>query len=228
MPSTVEFAVVTPPEVAQPEPVAAPQAPPEMAPDAPVLPAAEPEPALVEEEQVLAQEQEALDAADEAVDLTGVTLTGSGDSGWASAVGDGRGMAGPLGPVRRPGARRKGAGATRRPSGASRGRRRPRRGPVPVANLSKPPRAPNLDGVLERHYPKQARLAGIGGQAVVRARIGADGRVCQVSVLSESHPGFGAACQSTLGGSRWSSPLDRNGRLVSTEITYTCSFRVGR
>ena len=38
--------------------------------------------------------------------------------------------------------------------------------------------------------------------------------------------GFGAACEQTLRGSRWSPPYDREGRAVSTFINYTCRFNV--
>jgi hypothetical protein len=36
----------------------------------------------------------------------------------------------------------------------------------------------------------------------------------------------GAACETTLRGSAWSAPLDREGRAVSTVINYTCRFDV--
>jgi protein TonB len=97
---------------------------------------------------------------------------------------------------------------------------------VPPSNLSERLRPPALDSELQRSYPADARQRGIGGSAVVRARIGPDGTARSLQVLSESFPGFGAACQKTLTGSRWSVPRDRNGHAVTTEIRYTCRFVV--
>jgi hypothetical protein len=45
-------------------------------------------------------------------------------------------------------------------------------------------------------------------------------------VLSEPAAGFGRACRDTLSGSRWTPPLDRDGRPVATIINYTCRFEV--
>jgi len=97
---------------------------------------------------------------------------------------------------------------------------------VPVASLSRPPRAPGLDAVLERNYPVEARRAGISGKAVLRVRILHDGRVTSVVTLSESSGGFGAACERTVRAAPWEAPIDREGRAVATEITYVCQFEV--
>jgi hypothetical protein len=45
-------------------------------------------------------------------------------------------------------------------------------------------------------------------------------------VVSQSGPGFGDACRATLRDSVWSAPLDREGRAVTTFVTYTCRFEV--
>jgi TonB family protein len=97
---------------------------------------------------------------------------------------------------------------------------------VAVADLSRRPEAPALQDVLERNYPVQARQSGQAGKAVVRARILPDGNVRDLLVVSESAPGFGRACRDTLAGSRWTPPLDREGRAVATIINYTCRFDV--
>lgn len=98
---------------------------------------------------------------------------------------------------------------------------------VKLEDLAKRPEPPALAGVLARHYPEDARRRGVGGQAVVRARVEPDGRVRTASVVSESEPGFGAACQRTLVGSKWTAPRGRDGSPVATWVRYTCRFRVG-
>jgi TonB family protein len=97
---------------------------------------------------------------------------------------------------------------------------------VALASLSRPPAPPDLNGALERHYPEAARRQGTAGQAVLKARIAADGRVHDLVVVSQSAPGFGDACRATLRDSVWSAPLDKDGRAVATFVTYTCRFEV--
>jgi protein TonB len=165
-------------------------------------------------------------AAASPADFTGTTLTNDGPgAGWASATGNGAPMSEPIGT---PGAprgprRRVGNGAVASPANPSAA------GPtvVRVADLGKRPHAPDLNAKLERNYPSTARQRGLGGKAVVRARIEPNGRARVVRVVSESAPQFGAACRRTLDGSRWDPPRDRQGRPVSTELDYTCRFEVG-
>jgi TonB family protein len=95
---------------------------------------------------------------------------------------------------------------------------------VAPADLSRPPSPPVLDEALARNYPDSARQNGLTGKAVVRARVLAQGTVRDLAVVSESAPGFGEACKATLADSRWSAPLDRDGRPVATTIHYTCRF----
>jgi TonB family protein len=97
---------------------------------------------------------------------------------------------------------------------------------VGLADLSVPPKAPDLTDALAAAYPVDARSNGLTGKAVVRARVMPDGGVRELALVSESAPGFGAACQQTLRSSRWSPPLDRQGHPVSTFINYTCRFNV--
>jgi protein TonB len=104
-------------------------------------------------------------------------------------------------------------------------------GVAPIAklsDLSRKPRAPSLDAALRQHYPPDLRRRGTEGQAEVRVVIDGRGRVDEITVLSESAPGFADACRKTLLGSRWSEPLDREGRAVSTRLTYRCRFEVER
>jgi len=150
-------------------------------------------------------------------DFSGLTLTNDGaGAAWATATGNGQSLKGPLG---RAGARRPGRGGPAGDSGD---------GPaiVGLGDLSRLPEAPDLREKLARAYPAEARLRGLEGKAVVRARIMPDGRVRELALLSESAAGFGAACEETLRGSGWSPPLDRQGAQVSTFINYTCRFNV--
>jgi hypothetical protein len=50
--------------------------------------------------------------------------------------------------------------------------------------------------------------------------------VRDLAVVSETTPGFGAACKATLRASEWTAPIDREGHAVSTIIAYTCRFNV--
>jgi TonB family protein len=158
--------------------------------------------------------------AETPADFSGTTLTNNGAGpGWASATGNGAALNGPIG---RPGARVTG----RHVEAVSDPERPAQPAVVAVADLSRRPEAPALQDVLERNYPTEARQSGQAGKAVVRARILPDGNVRDLLVVSESAPGFGRACRDTLAGSRWTPPLDREGRAVATIINYTCRFEV--
>lgn len=160
-------------------------------------------------------------AAEALADFTGVTMTNDGPgAGWSSATGNGEAMHGALG---RPGARvtrrnvdGNGADIVRHP------------GPpvVAAADLSHPPVPPDLTVALARAYPAEARAKGLAGKAVVHARIQPDGHIADMKLIDESATGFGAACQSTLRGSMWSPPLDRQAHAVATYVNYTCRFEV--
>ena len=83
-----------------------------------------------------------------------MTNDGPGE-GWASAVGNGEAMHGPIG---RPGAKvtnraQDGDGADK----ASPAKSAP---VVALASLSRPPEPPDLNDALERHYPEAAREQG--------------------------------------------------------------------
>lgn len=207
-----------PPEVAPPPPEVAPAAPERIATRAPAprtqrppvrRQAAPPPPAAAAEPP----------AAPEApVEFSGVTLSNEG-AGWASPTGSGEPMTGPIAAAP--------AAARRGPVRAAQGRGTGER-VVAVGDLSRPPRAPDLDAALVANYPREARRAGIAGKAVVRARIIADGRVGTIRVIAESAPGFGAACKQTLAGSRWQAPLDARNQPVATDVSYTCTFAVTR
>ena len=162
--------------------------------------------------------------AETPADFTGVTLTNDGPgSGWASATGNGSAMNGPIGT---PGRKVTGRSHDGAPGGAGDGPKAEGPPVLKLADLSKPPRAPVLNDVLERNYPENARKRGVEGKAVLRVRVMPDGHVKDLIVLAESGGGFGDACRRTLRESIWSPPLDRDARPVSTFVSYTCTFEV--
>ena len=97
-----------------------------------------------------------------------------------------------------------------------------------MGNLSRPPKAPDLDGALAANYPSEARRAGTTGTAVARVRIFADGSVGAIRIVSATTPEFGTACKRTLTGSHWQAPLDARSEPVITDVSYTCTFAVAR
>lgn len=158
--------------------------------------------------------------AETPADFSGTTLTNDGPGdGWASAVGNGEAMHGPIG---RPGAKV----TNRAQDGADKPSPAKAAPVVALASLSRPPEPPDLNDALERHYPEAARKQGTPGQAVLKARITPEGQVRDMVVVSQSAAGFGDACRATLRESKWSAPLDRDGQPVATFISYTCRFEV--
>lgn len=158
-------------------------------------------------------------------ELTGTTLTSDADSRWSAPDGSGNERDGmlrtgavsafvPPTPViaAKASAPRVTVQALARPE------------PTPLAELSRKPAPPSLSEALERHYPAAARRLGRSGEASVRARIESNGLLSEAQLKSESAPGFGAACRNALLNSRWTGPLDRDGRPVATYITYRCKF----
>lgn len=152
------------------------------------------------------------------LDLSGLTLTNSDGIGdFAMPPGDGSPRMRPI------------AVATPRvvtPRASASPPASPPSDLVSSKDLSERPEPPRLDSLLRRLYPDEARRRGVSGSASLRVRIGADGRVSAVSLLSESFPGFGDACRKAVLGSSWSPPRDREGRRVETEVRYTCRFVV--
>jgi hypothetical protein len=214
-------------------PLAAPAAPPVIEPDSPEPPTEHrprPRAKRVPADPPEAPKPTSADPEPAAApaDLTGITLTNALGTGWLSAAGDGSSRNGPLRNVQA--ARPRVTPTAPVPSKPGRSEH-----PHPIASavvaaedLSQPPRAPDLNGALEANYPPEARAAGISGMAVIRALISATGEARPLGILTESAPGFGAACLKTLMDSHWSAPVDRTGRTVATEIRYRCTFKVAR
>lgn len=196
------------PAAPEPEPVKAPPPKPvERAPRPPKAPPPESTPPAAAEETI--------------ADFSGTTLTGQG--GWASAVGNGAAMDGPIGKA--------GAAVT--------GRSRPGVAGgviggtgvrvVPEGDLSRRVQLPSgdvLNAALERNYPKNARQQGIEGVARIRVRVFATGKLQPLSTINESYPGLADGCKKSLNAIVFQPGLDRTGQPVATDITYKCDFRV--
>lgn len=205
------------PEAKAPEPVKPP--PPRVVRERAPRPAAQPSPAS----------SAAPAAAEETIaDFSGTTLTSEGQGGWASAVGTGGSMNGPIGKA--------GAAVTGRAREGVQGGVVGGTGLrlVGDADLSRRPTMPSqdvLNRALERNYPKLARQQGIEGRAGIKLRVLADGRLEAVRKESESYPGFGDACLKAMRevakeGHRAQPPLDKQGQPVATEIRFPCTFAV--
>jgi TonB family protein len=200
-------APATPPAAARAPRAAAPTSP---APSAPLDPPAETPPA----------------AEETPVDLTGVTLTSNDPSATATPTGNGRDMNQPVGPAGIATGRRKEGSPYGQVGGKGNAGGGAAEAIIGLGSLSRPPQPPNLDQALERNYPASARAAGLDGKAVVKAVVSSRGKITGLRVLSASRKDFGTACIQTLQGSVWTPPLDRAGKPVATEITYTCDFEV--
>lgn len=218
-PTFVTIEAATPPPPPAPPPVATPPAPETVSARAPAPRAPRPvsKRHAAPSPQVATAEPPA-EQAEAPADFSGVTLSNDGAS-WSSPTGNGEAMTGPI-VAADPGTAR---GPVHRGPPATQMDR-----VVAVGNLSRPPKAPDLDDALAANYPSDARRAGLTGKALVRARILADGTVGPIRVMSESTAGFGAACKRTLTGSHWQPPLDANREPVITDINYTCTFAVAR
>ncbi len=99
---------------------------------------------------------------------------------------------------------------------------------VDVGDLSRQPIPPSLKQKLERLYPKKAKQEGVEGAAVVRLQIGPTGLPSKITLISEDPIGykFGQACKQALQGAKWEPPLDKEGRPVSTRVTFNCGFEI--
>jgi hypothetical protein len=151
-------------------------------------------------------------------ELTGVTLTGGEGASFGAPQGNGAKRDDTI------------AIGASRGTNFARAARSPAPSPaaltLPLSQLSQRPVPPALEAALERNYPPAARQLGKSGDAKVRARVEASGEIRVASVVSATSPDFGEACRRTLIGSRWSAPLDVNGRRAATSIYYRCKFRI--
>jgi len=213
------------------EPVTAePEAPPEEEPaepeePEPVKPPPKPKTFKAPKEPPKAPEDPPAAAPETPIAFDNVVLTNEGDepSSWAVDPGSGKSREGPIG----------------RPDAVVSGRSRD--GVVggiiggtgigvvvDVGDLSRQPIPPSLKRKLEKLYPKKARQEGIEGEAVLRLQVAPDGLPAKIRIISENPPGYelGRACVKTLQGERWQPPIDKNGKPVTSPVTYRCGFEI--
>jgi TonB family protein len=222
-PQELEFSVVTEVEPL-PEPAAEPEAEktPEPEPVKVVKPklvaASKPEEKVKETPEPPQQAEETL------ADFSGTTLTNEGVGGWASAVGNGAAMNGPIG---KPNALVTGRDRSGVQGGAVGGSGSGGLRVVSPDRLSRRPKAPNpdlLNAALERNYPKSAREQGIEGTARVKLRVMPNGSIQALSTISESYASFADACKAAMRGLPWTPGLDESGQPVATDIPFDCEF----
>lgn len=97
-----------------------------------------------------------------------------------------------------------------------------------LTDLSRPPVAPPLDSVLARNFPRDAVRARSWGLSVLRVEILRDGAIGQTSIVQESRPGFGRACDLTVRSGPWGPALDHTGDPIVSNVVYTCRFLATR
>ncbi len=149
----------------------------------------------------------------------------SGESDWSTRQGSGVDREGPVGPPGvETGRRREGE-----PSGVVGGQGAPAPGPrvVPFADLSRQPSPiSNLDQLLQRNYPEEAREQGVEGRVRVLIQILPTGRARILRTVSSSRQDFATACRRTVGQARFDPPLDSSGQPVATQVPFECDFRI--
>ncbi len=99
---------------------------------------------------------------------------------------------------------------------------------VDVGDLSRQPIPPTLKAKLEKLYPKKARQEGVEGSVDARLFVGPNGLPVKIRILSEDPLGydFGAACKKALQNEKWKPPLDKDGKPVTTRVTFRCGFEI--
>ncbi len=220
----VELTVIEePPPVVEPAPEATPE--PEPAPEpAPVKPAPKPAAVVAPKEPPPPDAPPPPAAAEETLaDFSGTTLVGEGEGGWVSAMGSGSAMDKPIGKA--------GAVVTGRSQPGVAGGVVGGTGLRVVApsDLSRPPRIVSqaaLDAALVRCFPKSAKQQGIEGVARTRVRVLPTGKIVVLAAVNETYPGFESACRCSLRDQTFEPPLDKNGKPVATEFSFTCEFAV--
>lgn len=223
----VAFTIVEEPIAPEPEaPVEDASPEPEPAEPQRVKPPPKPKTFKAPEEPPAERQEEPPAAAPETpVAFDNIVLTNEGDEpgAWAVDPGSGRSREGPIG---RPDAVVSGRSRDGVAGGVIGGT-----GTgvvVDVGDLSSRPIPPTLKQKLENLYPKKARQEGVEGEADARLFIGPDGLPGKIRILSEAPAGygFGEACKKALQGERWKPPIDREGKPVTTRVTFRCGFEI--
>jgi len=152
-----------------------------------------------------------------------LTNDGDGDSSWAIEQASGKSVEGPIGSPNAAVTGRSKIGVVGGVIGGT--------GigvVIDVGDLSRQPIPPALKRKLERLYPKKALAEGVEGKAVIRLQIGPNGLPAKIRVISEDPTGYelGEACVKALKGETWQPPLGKDGKAVTTRITYRCGFEI--
>lgn len=215
------------PEPETPEPVEAPEpeapAPEpkeiELPPPKPPPPKAKPDP---RPEAVPPPEEEPAPLKETVADFSNMTLSNEGSSSWNVQPSSGKEASGPIaGPGVNTGRAREG-----RMDGAPEGKGESEA--VKLSDLGRhPEQARGLDDLVEKHYPPTLKRQGVEGVARVRVRIGADGKLKVLRILTATDPLFGEACKRSLSESPpWRPALDKKGQPASTEAPFKCEYIV--
>jgi TonB family protein len=96
-------------------------------------------------------------------------------------------------------------------------------GPVSIRNLSRRPR-PKSGAISLPAYPLEARRDGVEGAVVLQVFINQQGNVYKARVLKDPGGGLGEVARLAMLKERWTSPLDKQGKPVSTVIIYSYRF----
>jgi protein TonB len=224
--SSVAVAIIDEePAADEPEPEEEPPPPEEPAEPERVKPPPKPKTFKAPKEPTQTPEEPPAAAPETPVAFDNIVLTNEGDepSSWAVDPGSGKSREGPIG----------------RPDAVVTGRSRD--GivggiiggtgigvVVDVGDLSRQPIPPSLKRKLENLYPKKARQEGIEGVAVIRLQIAPDGLPAKIRLISEDPTGYelGKACMKTLRGEKWEPPINKDGKPVTTRVTYRCGFEI--
>jgi TonB family protein len=93
--------------------------------------------------------------------------------------------------------------------------------------LSRRPEPPrDLDHLLQRYYPREARRQGVEGRSQIRIRINADGSVAVLRTVGSTSDQFAQACTRMLRQTRWRPGLGGNGEPAATVTNFACDFTV--
>jgi TonB family protein len=96
-------------------------------------------------------------------------------------------------------------------------------GPVSLKNLSRRPR-PRSGGISLPPYPLEARREGIEGAVVLQVFINRQGNVYKTRVIKDPGGGLGEVARAAMLKEKWTPPLDKQGKPVSTVIVYSYRF----
>jgi TonB family protein len=225
--SEVEFMVVEEEPEELPDLVELPDEPEAEEPDEPEP---EPEPERrrppPEPEEAPEPEPDPAPAEETPVEFANVVLTNdTGESGWATHQGSGEERDGPIGRPRAQVTNRSREGSPRGAVGGTGEAPGPR--VIPMSSLSRRPEPPgNLDSMLQRFYPREARRQGVEGRSQIRIRINPDGSVRVLRTLGSTNQEFAQACARMLRQTRWRPGVGPEGDPAATVTNFSCDFTV--